>query len=197
MKSTETLQENITLIDVQLASAYYPILIDLAKHKHCLTYGELVERAKAEYPDKLVVRNAIAVSTGRRLNVVRVFTNERALPDLTSLVISKDTGECGTGFTRSFDPNDARDKVFAFDWSSVNTDFDGFVQHAEKSIKPRKKVKEPAARVMRYQYYQEHRNALPQNINDYSELLLELIMEGFEPADAFAEAVSLCMSEAS
>ena len=28
---------NVTLIDVQLASAYYPILVDLAKHKHCLT----------------------------------------------------------------------------------------------------------------------------------------------------------------
>lgn len=24
---------NVTLIDVQLASAYYPILVDLAKHK--------------------------------------------------------------------------------------------------------------------------------------------------------------------
>ncbi|ELU05565.1 hypothetical protein CAPTEDRAFT_217200, partial [Capitella teleta] len=34
---------NITLNDVQLAAAYYPILIDLAKHKHRLTYGELGE----------------------------------------------------------------------------------------------------------------------------------------------------------
>src|ERR1700730_5641558 len=30
---TESLYANITLTDVQLASAYYPILIDLAKHK--------------------------------------------------------------------------------------------------------------------------------------------------------------------
>lgn len=49
---------NVTLIDVQLASAYYPILVDLAKHKHCLTYGELVERAKNEYPDRAVVRGS-------------------------------------------------------------------------------------------------------------------------------------------
>ena len=55
---------NVTLTDVHLASAYYPILIDLAKHKHCLTYGELVARAKQAYPDKQVVQKAIAVSTG-------------------------------------------------------------------------------------------------------------------------------------
>ena len=43
---TESLYKTITLNDVQLASAYYPILVDLAKHKHCLTYGELVDKAK-------------------------------------------------------------------------------------------------------------------------------------------------------
>src|SRR3989339_1531435 len=80
METHESLYTNITLTDVQLASAYYPILVDLAKHKHCLTYGELVDRAKTEYPDKAVVRNAIAVSTGRRLDVVRLFTSERDLP---------------------------------------------------------------------------------------------------------------------
>ena len=93
----------VTLVDVQLASAYYPLLVDLAKHKHCVTYGELVDKAKAEYPDRQVVQRAIAVSTGRRLDVVRMFTTERNLPDLTSLVINKGSGECGIGFTRSFD----------------------------------------------------------------------------------------------
>lgn len=80
---------NITLNDVQLAAAYYPILIDLAKHKHRLTYGELVGKAKVIYPEKGYVQNAIPVSTGRKLDVVRIFTNERNLPDVTSLIINK------------------------------------------------------------------------------------------------------------
>jgi hypothetical protein len=87
--STDNLYENITLNDVQLAAAYYPLLIDLAKHKHCLTYGELVDQAKETYPDLEYVQNAIAVSTGRKLDVVRMFTNERELPDVTSLIINK------------------------------------------------------------------------------------------------------------
>jgi hypothetical protein len=55
-KPSESLYKNITLNDVQLASAYYPILVELARHKHRLTYSELVEKAKEKYPDKPVVR---------------------------------------------------------------------------------------------------------------------------------------------
>ncbi len=195
MKYTKGLYANVTLIDVQLASAYYPILIDLAKHKHSLTYSELVARAKTEYPDRLVVQNAIAVSTGRRLDVVRIFTSERDLPDLTSLVISKSTGECGAGFTRNFDPRAARDKVFDFDWSSVSTDFDGFLQHTETVIKPRKKVKEPAALKLLSSYFMQNKNTLPQSIREHRPLIIELLMEGFEPDEAFAAAALLCQTD--
>jgi hypothetical protein len=40
MGVAESFYANVTLMDVLLASACYPILVDLAKHKHCLTYGE-------------------------------------------------------------------------------------------------------------------------------------------------------------
>jgi hypothetical protein len=128
---SEGFYANVTLIDVQLASAYYPILVELAKHKHCLTYGELVDRAKKEYPANAVVQSAIAVSTGRRLDVVRMFTSERNLPDLSSLVINKGNRRVRVGFTRNFDPVATRESVFAFDWSTVTTDFDGFVRNTE------------------------------------------------------------------
>lgn len=178
---------NVTLIDVHLASAYYPILIDLAKHKHCLTYSELVERAKHEYPDKPVVQKAIAISAGRRLDVVRTFTNERALPDLSSLIISKGTGECGIGFTKSFDPVATREKVFAFDWSEVSTDFDGFIKVKEKEIAPRKRVKEPNALKIMSDYYMANKTTLPKNISDFREIIVELLMEGFTPEVAFTQ----------
>lgn len=185
---TESFYANITLTDVQLASAYYPILIDLAKHKHCLTYGELVERAKSLYPDKSVVQNAIAVSAGRRLDVVRIFTSERELPDLTSLIINKGLGECGIGFTQHFDPKATREQVFAFDWNEVSTDFDGFVQHTESAIKPRKKVKEHEALKLMAEHYKNNKSTLPASVREHRELIVELIMEGFSPEEAFAQA---------
>lgn len=187
-KSQQGQYTNVTLIDVQLASSYYPLLVDLAKHKHCLTYGELVERAKEEYPDRSVVQKAIAVSTGRRLDVVRMFTSERELPDLTSLVINKGSGECGVGFTRSFDPKVAREEVFSFDWSAVTTDFDGFVKHTETVIKPRKPVKEAKALELMSTHYQLNKAHLPPSIRDSRDQIVALIMEGFSPEEAFALA---------
>lgn len=191
MKNTpSSLYANITLKDVQLASAYYPLLIDLAKHKHCVTYSELVEKAKSTYPELDVVQNAIAVSTGRRLDVVRIFTTERNLPDLTSLVISKSSGECGAGFTRNFDPKIAREKVYGYDWSSVNTDFDGFVKNTESAVKPRKKIKESEALSLMASYFQANKQHLPDSIRVHRELIIELLMEGFTPEESFSQAIA-------
>lgn len=184
----ERFYKNVTLNDVQLAAAYYPILIDLAKHKHCLTYSELVDRAKEMYPSKAVVLNAIAVSTGRKLDVVRLFTSERDLPDLTCLIINKGSGECGTGFTDHFDPKAARDRVFGFDWTSVSTDFDGFITHSEAVATPRKSIKRPAALTLMADYYAENRASLPESIKESRELIVSLIMEGFSPEEAFDQA---------
>ena len=187
---TQGLYKNITLNDVQLASTYYPILIDLVRHMHCLTYSELVKRAKVEYPTRPAVQNAIAVSTGRKLDVVRIFTAERGLPDLTCLIISKSIGECGSGFTDIFDPQTARELVFSFDWSEVSTDFDGYINHTETAIVPRKRIKLPAARKLMSEHYKLNRSQLPATITERRELILELLMEGFTPTEAFAQASS-------
>ena len=180
---------NVTLTDVQLASAYYPILVDLARHKHCLSYSELVERAKTEYPDRPAVQKAIAVSTGRRLDVVRFFTAERSLPDLSALIINKGTGECGIGFTRSFDPVATREQVFAYDWTGVSTDFDGFIKVTEAEVAPRKRLKEHKALELMSSYYMANKNSLPKNVREHRDLIVELIMEGFPPEVAFTQAL--------
>jgi len=186
---TESLYANITLNDVQLAALYYPILIDLAKHKHCLTYGELVDKAKELYPEKEIVQNAIAVSAGRKLDVVRLFTDERGMPDLTSLIISKTTGECGSGFTDHFDPEAARKKVFDFDWTDVSTDFDMYINSAKNQVTPRKKRKREEAKKLMSEYYSSHKNYLPANIADQRDHIIELLMEGFDSVYAYEQAV--------
>jgi len=187
----EGLYKNVTLNDVQLASAYYPILVDLARHKHCLTYGELVEKAKKAYPNNEVVQKAIAVSTGRKLDVVRIFTTERDLPDLTCLIINKGLGECGVGFTQHFDPEAARSKVFDFDWSNVSTDFDGYIRHTEKEITPRLKRKRQEALKLMSAFYSNHKSSLPASIREKRELIIELLEEGLSEEEAFTEVLDV------
>lgn len=189
--SIQGLYKNITLNDVKLASAYYPILIDLAKHKHCLTYSELVDKAKELYPSKAVVQRAIAVSSGRKLDVVRLFTSERELPDLSSLIINKKIGECGPLYTEHFDPVAAREKVFAFDWRTVSNDFDGYIKHTETVITPRKRRKEPEALKIMAQFYSQNKETLPLTVRDEREFIVELLMEGFSAEEAFSQATNV------
>lgn len=188
--SNESLYKNITLNDVQLASVYYPILIDLAKHKHCLTYSELIAKAKKLFPDKSVVQNAIAVSTGRKLDVVRIFTTERELPDLTCLIINKGSGECGVGFTQHFDPVKARERVFSFDWSSVSSDFDGYIKHTQTVITPRKQIKKPEAMRVMAEFYSLNKERLPSSVREKREYIIELLTQGFTAEEAFLQATT-------
>lgn len=188
--TNESLSKNITLNDVQLAAVYYPILIDIAKHKHCLTYGELVDKAKVIHPNKDYVQNAIAVSVGRKLDVVRIFTSDRGLPDVTSLIISKSGGECGAGFTDYFDPEEARSEVYAYDWSEVSDDFDIYIESIEKQAKPRKRVKKPEALKLMAAYYQENQSTLPKSIKEKREEIIVLLMEGFSEEESFKQVLT-------
>ena len=186
---SESLYKNITLNDVQLAAVYYPLLIELAKHKHNLTYGELVDRAKENHPDKDYVQKAIAVSTGRKLDVVRIFTSERDLPDVTSLIINKNDGECGTGFTDHFDPEKARSEVFTYDWSEVSAEFDIYIETVEKQTTKRKRIKRPAALKIMSAYYNENKESYPLSIKDKREEIIVLLMEGFSAEESFKQAM--------
>lgn len=182
--------KKITLNDVQLASAYYPILVGLAKVKRRLTYSELVDQAKEMYPDLEYVQGAIPVSTGRKLEVVRMFTSERKLPDVSSLIINKGQGECGTAYTNRFDPEKTREEVYSYDWSEVTTEFDLFIETAEKNAIPKKRRKRPEALKLMSAFFQQNKNHYPSSIKDHREEIIILLMEGFSEKEAFDQVVS-------
>jgi hypothetical protein len=191
-KPAENIYENITQLDIELASFYYPILVSIAKNDSdaLISYSELVETAKKLHPENTNIQNAIAVSTGRRLDVVRRFTNEKNYPDITSIVVNKSSGECGQGFTRSFNPTEVRTKVYSFDWSNVASEFDVFVAHTKTAIVPRKAIKDPEARQLMFNYYTEHKLTLPKNISDHRDFIIDMIKEGFAVEEAFNTAIN-------
>ncbi|WP_172146569.1 hypothetical protein [Pseudomonas tumuqii] len=78
-----------TLLDVQLARLLYPLVIDVAASNALLTYSELIDRAQARYSDDQRVANLIPVRVGRILWVIYDFVEERELPRLTLVIVSK------------------------------------------------------------------------------------------------------------
>lgn len=182
--STSPQNANVTTVDVQLADAYYPLLVEIAREKKRVSYGELVAKAKLKYPDSTLVQKAVAASTGRRLDVVRLFTSARNLPDLSSLVVNQ-----ASGAARSADPEAARDAVFDFDWNTVVTEFAGFIKRTEAATKHRKKVREPVALALMSAHYLAHREALPARVRDLRSLIVGMIMEGNTVEEAFERAL--------
>ena len=196
---------NRTLADIEVYRVYFEILIDLAKNQKDTTiqYGELVNAAKLAYPNNTFVQKAIATSMGRRLDAVRDFTSLHNLPDLTSLVVSKATGDNGIGFAKSFDGDAVRQQVSAFEWQSVQISFSEFLneetqqfiqRQAEKAQRKPKKIKESEAREIWWKYYQAKKEAIGKISDSDKEQIIQLIMTCVLPADALARVKSVVMA---
>ena len=188
-KAKSARNTTVTVTDVQLAGAYYPILVEAARQERTLTYGELVKQAKSRFPDLSYVKAAIAVSAGRRLDVVRQFTNEQNLPDVTALVINQADGECGKGFTDSFNPELVRQQVFAFDWKDVSTGFDSFLSKAMQEATPRKRRTHAVARRLMWAHYKQYKNELPASIANNRDKLITLLADGYSATVAYEKVI--------
>ena len=181
---------NITETDLAVASSLYPVLVDCARQEPVrkLTYGALLEEAKARFPGNHAIQMAIPVSLRRRLDVVRLFLTEQKLPDLTSLIVNAGTGEVGSAFGAN--PEQVRAEVAAFDWSTVSEEFDLHIEGLRKGIAVRsrpKRTRDEAKKVMSA-YYIENRAKLPKDIADQRELIIEFLCEGLSPEEAFQSA---------
>lgn len=184
---------NLTLTDIELAKVYFELLVGLAKSSkgQTIEYGELVVKAKEKYPSNEFVTGAIAVSMGRRLDALREFTKQHNLPDLSALVVNKATGNNGKGYIRSFDGDAVREQIAAFDWGSVQLDFENFIASEkmifeEGQIKKRKpkRIKEPEAMQIWWEYYKADKDEIGAISQDEKKAIVELIMQGYAPQDA-------------
>lgn len=57
-----------------------------------------------------------AFALGNHLGHVMHYCVQQKLPPLTALVVSKETGRPGLGFTATDDPDKAREQVFTYPW---------------------------------------------------------------------------------
>jgi hypothetical protein len=182
------LYPNVTERSLRLAAVYFPILVDCAKQKQLVYYSDLIERAKALHPDNHDVQNAIPVSTGRVLDAIRTFCIQRELPNLASLVVSRGTGKPGLNFVDRLTATELQQQAFAFDWAAHAGPFETHIVEAIRFVTLQLRKKD-VADTMRWDYFTAHKAKLPADIRQYNDAITALLMEGYEPADAFAMAL--------
>lgn len=182
-----------TLLDVQLARLLYPLVIEVAEAKALLTYSELIERALARYPDDPRVANLIPVRMGRILWVIYDFVEERELPRLTLVIVSKSDKYPGSAMWQH-DCEAEQQRCFEFDWSTVNRDFDVYGKQSEKAVTPLRRVKREEATRLMSEHYFANRASYPVSIRVLRETIIENIINGMSVTEAFAVEAELLKS---
>lgn len=189
-------ERRVTDADAALAIAYYPILVDLAKRRQTMSFGDFVDLAKATYPENPAVQNAIPVSTGRRLEFVRVFTVAQGLPDLSAWVTSK-SGKNSDTFQQDFDPEGERRRSAEVDWSAYEEAWEAHAAELRKRAQRIKKRSEAEARAMMGEVAMAMRPQIekaipnPENrpyvelVTPFRETIIQDLMSGLDAEDVF------------
>jgi len=185
-----------TPTDAVLAKCYYPMLCELAKHAQKATFKEFVDAAKKRYPNVEEVQNAIPVSTGRRFEYVRTYTNQHNLPDLSAWVVSQ-AGTNSDAYETDFDPQKEREESRKVNWDDYDGEWNEFVEKLTKATVQIKRRKKDEARKIMAQYAKELRAIIEANVPNPNKLkyatlvtpfadpLIESLMEGNEVEVAF------------
>jgi hypothetical protein len=114
-------ERKITEKDFLFAELIFPILVDhVKKHlagevRSTLAYEDVVSEVKRLHPDIEAVNTFHTRMVGRRLGTIWMFTRDKNCPHIGSLVVNKNTRECGSGISKILDPLLERKKVFEYE----------------------------------------------------------------------------------
>ncbi len=180
----------ITVHDVRLGEIYYRYLLELARAEvgGTICYGDLVKRAKRDFPDDEIVSGAIPISIGKRLFMIEDFCIENNLPNLACLAVNRN-GAPGKSYTNNWMEEKAC--VAAFDWTSVESVWDLHVLGWRKAAQPlvKRSIAEAETAFRAHWIEDSKSNApkYPRRIeNNPKEMIIRMISKGHDPADAFS-----------
>ena len=183
----------VTELDLRMAELIYPILVEIAPSGKTITYKGVVEAVRERYPDIPEVYRLHHRHVGRRLGTIWQFTAKQGCPHIGTLVIVKDTGECGKGITEYFDPVAEREKVKNFDWSTVTVGFASHIKKSKAGLKAQeKKLKKRTyddAKDLFFEFWNRVKDEVPiasADMDKFRDELIASVQEGHSPATVLA-----------
>lgn len=172
-------------MDVHVARALYPVLLEVVRAQEVISFSDLLARTQSRHEDpEHPIHKQIATSMGRRLEALRGFTNELGYPDLSCIVVSK--GETLPPHVYH-NPETAQAAVAAFDWSDVEEEIGAAFSQALLAACPRPKRNRDDAKQLMSQHYFGNRRRYSPDAEHYREMIILQLMEGADVEDVFAE----------
>jgi len=174
----------LTPIDVAIARAIFPVLVDIsdAASEPTVTFEKLIldtreRQAGQEHP----IHRQIPNTMGRRLKALRAFTQAAGHPDLSCLVVS-----AGNGENPLPDAEAMRTRARAFDWSPVSQGLLDAMAAYETALTPRPRRTGSEARDVMSVHYFEHMACYPSAIQDCHDEIIAALVEGEDVGEVFA-----------
>lgn len=186
------MKHKFTETQVELAAAYWTVLLEHAKNSSNpvpIRYGKVVELAQQRFPDNELVKNGVPLAMGKKLELIGAFCRGKDYPDITSLCVNS-TGTWGVGIPPEYAAAELK-KVVNFSWATVQVEFDLFIAVERKAAKPMKRRRTDKARQLMSDYFYDNRAQFPVPIGEVQrDAILALLIEGYDPADAFQEVLA-------
>ena len=166
---------NVTDHDIELGKIYWNFLLDLARTRRgqTITYNDLVQKAKQEYPNLESVTGAIPTSIGRRLDMVNIFCTLHRLPDLACLAVNSVTHKPGPRYKNTHDWENEMQKVSDFNWNKWQGTWEDYLGYARRSIQS---PEHAMAEHYLYEWWKNNKNGYKKlNLDQKNAVILKLI----------------------
>lgn len=179
-----------TLNDIDVGSRLYEALVVHAKAQkgEPIVYKDLLALARSLHPDDEILKRARPIGIGPKLLFVEAFCRSSGYPNLACLAVNGVTRRPGAGYPGDWDED--RRAVAAFDWSQVDAGMGAFAGATRQALPPKRtRLREDEARALNFEYFRANRSAYAKVTQDGKEEIINLLMDGLDPAAALAQAL--------
>jgi len=180
-----------TLNDIEVGSRLYEALVHHARATQGapIFYGDLLALARSLHPQDAVLGRAVPVGIGMKLLFVESFCTANGYPNLACLAVNRATGRPGPGYPGNWEVD--KGAVAAFDWSTADARLAAYVGERRQAIpEALQRRKEAASRELLFVHFRDNRAAYATVTQVDREEIVNLLMEGLEPADALAQVLA-------
>lgn len=183
-----------TLNDIHIGTRLYAALVAHARATRGapVFYSDLLDQAKKLDAQDTELQRAVPVGIGMKLLFVEAFCVSNGYPNLACLAVSKARGTPGDGYKGDWEAD--KRAVAEFDWSTAQASLDAYVVHARRVATPKKRRGYDVAKTLRWEHYSANRQAYAGFTADEEMEVLNLLIEGFEPDEAYHRVVAARMS---
>lgn len=180
-----------TLNDIEVGSRLYEALVHHARATQGapIFYGDLLALARSLHPQAAVLGRAVPVGMGMKLLFVQAFCTANGYPNLACLAVNRLTRKPGPGYPGDWEAD--KRAVAAFDWSTADARLASYAGERREAL-PRRRPRrtDRAAREELFAHYRDNRAAYATVTEIDKQEIVNLLMEGLDPADALAQVLA-------